>query len=453
MADTGSDCVWPLRVGLRNQKASMSSTFEQLKRLEGHRILPVALAVLIACVVGVTISQDATGAKKSRSAASAKKKLPTISSVQPLRGAVIDSVLTIKGKNFVTGKNKMVIVFQRVGSKRRFSARATATTSRKATVRVPNVAGDLIPDSSDRSGSPTENVFRLRAITKFGAAKKVTGSAISPQIVLTADAQEVDPRGPNGDCDGDKVANANDSDDDNDLLPDSTELAIATDTCSPDTDTDGASDYYEYRVAFEYNGGQDLVLPYPGLRPYPNPIVGDSGIDYDGDGMTALEEYKAWQYTGRMDRFYSDSDQTSLDPAITDGSLDEDNDRLPNLVELRVMRGGSPVRSLEYLRWDTDGDGLCDGLDDEDHDGPPTPLAMADCSSAVPNNGPGGSPPTLTGGGDPNGLIDADDNIYSNWYEWYNSGATLSPAPAIFNPCLPSGYPISPFCGGPFNPF
>lgn len=439
---------------MARRKHQMSSTFEQMKRFEIHRIVPVFLAVLIAFAVGVTIAQDATGAKKSRSAASKAKKLPTITGVEPLRGAAINSVLTIRGKNFVKGKNKMIVVFQRIGSKRRFSARATATSTKKATLRVPNVAGDMIPERASSPMLPTDNVFRLRAITKFGAAKRVTGPSISPQIAWAKVLNDADTRGPDGDCDADKVINSVDTDDDNDLLPDSTELAIATDVCETDTDLDGLSDYWEYRVAFEYNGSQNLVLPYPGLRPYPNPLLPDQNVDHDGDHMTAIMEYRAWQFTGRMDRFYSDANQNSLDPVITDGSLDEDNDRLPNLAEIYSMVGGVPAKKLDYLRWDTDGDGLCDGLDDEDHDGPPTPLAMADCNSPVPNNGPGGSPPTLTGGGDPNGLIDADDNIYSNWYEWYNEGAPhLTGATTVFDPCLPSVYPVSPYCPGPFNPF
>lgn len=440
----------------RAQKTFMSSTIGQLKRLEIHRIVLVALAMVIALAVGVTIANDAIGAnkKKSRAAAAAAKKLPTITNVDPLKGAAINSLLTIQGKNFVKGKNKMVFVFQRIGSKRRFSARGTASSTKKATVRVPNVAGDMIPESSGGVSAPTDNVFRIRAISKFGAARKVTGPSISPQIAWAKELNDETTRGPNGDCDKDAVLNKNDPDDDNDLLPDSTELAIATDVCETDTDLDGMSDYWEYRVAFEYNGSQNLVLPYPGLRPYPNPLLQDQNTDHDGDRMTAIMEYQAWQYTGRMDRFYSDANQNSIDPVITDGSLDEDNDRLPNLAEIYVMSGGNPGKSLEYLRWDTDGDGLCDGLDDEDHDGPPTPLAMADCNSPVPNNGPGGNPPTLSGGGDPNGLIDADDNRYSNWYEWYNEGApSIGNDGDAFDPCVPSLYPVSPYCPGPFNPF
>jgi hypothetical protein len=48
-------------------------------------------------------------------------------------------------------------------------------------------------------------------------------------------------------------------------------------------------------------------VPYPGKRPFPNALdPGDGGgagakssaYDFDGDGLTTLEEYRAWRYTG-----------------------------------------------------------------------------------------------------------------------------------------------------------
>ena len=36
-------------------------------------------------------------------------------------------------------------------------------------------------------------------------------------------------------------------------------------------------------------------MPYPGKRPYPNPLDGtDANTDYDGDSLTLGEEYKLW---------------------------------------------------------------------------------------------------------------------------------------------------------------
>lgn len=432
----------------------MSSLRLQTRGLQYFRILPVVFTLVLALAIGLTISQEAEGAKKAKSSATAKKKLPVITGVDPLKGVAINGELIIKGKNFVKGKNKIVVMFQRFGSKRRFSARGTATSTKRAVVRVPDVSGDMIPEQVGRVMLPTDNMFRLRVVTKYGVSKKLTSQSLSPVVSWAKVLNDEETRGPEGDCDSDKIKNKDDTDDDNDLLPDATELAIATDVCEKDTDLDGMSDYYEYRVGFEYNSGASLVIPYPSLRPYPNPLVADGNIDYDDDGMRGLHEYQAWQYTGSMARFYSDANPDSDGDGITDGAEDEDGDRLPNLAEINAFQRGAPPRELDYLKWDTDGDGLCDGLDDQDHDGPPTPLAVADCASAVPNNGPAGTPPSPVGSGDPNpGLIDADDNIYSNYYEWMIQGASPINAEWAYDPCVPSIYPISPYCEAPFNPF
>ena len=101
------------------------------------------------------------------------------------------------------------------------------------------------------------------------------------------------------------------------------------------------------------------------------------------------------------------------------------------------------MKDLNWLKTDTDGDGLCDGLDDQDHDGPPTPLSVADCSARVPNNGPlPAFPPTdpsnTVPGGDPDPTrIDGDDNRYSNFYEWYFEGADPDVVVAFYDACLP----------------
>lgn len=455
--------MWPIRVQHAHGRSALAPAQSQpimssmRFQTRGHlyfRILPVVLTFVLALAIGLTISQEADGAKKAKSSATAKKKLPVITGVDPLKGIPINGQLKIKGKNFVKGKNKIVVIFQRFGSKRRFSSRGTATSTKAATVRVPDVSGDMIAEQEGRDMLPTDNMFRLRVVTKFGASKKLTSQSLSPVVSWSKILNDEETRGPEGDCDFDKVKNKDDTDDDNDLLPDSTELAIATDVCERDTDLDGMSDYYEYRVAYEYNSGPALVIPYPSLRPYPNPLVADGNIDYDGDSMIALHEYQAWQYTGSMARFYSDANQDSDGDTIVDGAEDEDSDLLPNLAEIQAFQGGSPARELDFLKTDTDGDTLCDGLDDQDHDGPPTPLNQADCSTPVPNNGVGGNPSSPVGAGDPNpGLIDGDDNRYSNYYEWMIEGADPLSADWAYDPCIPSIYPISPYCEAPFNPF
>ena len=91
-------------------------------------------------------------------------------------------------------------------------------------------------------------------------------------------------------------------DDDKDLLADTIETSIGTDPCNSDTDGDGVEDGYEYQSARdlnddEYQGDPNQVLPYPGKRPYPNPLFADADVDYDGDSLTLAEEQSLWRYT------------------------------------------------------------------------------------------------------------------------------------------------------------
>jgi hypothetical protein len=98
----------------------------------------------------------------------------------------------------------------------------------------------------------------------------------------------------------------NDSaDHDGDLLPNTLELAIGTDPCLEDTDSDQMTDGWEYWSAKDLNV---KAVPYPGKRPFPNGLdpsdgapvgSGASSFDFDGDGLTTLEEFRAWRYTGR----------------------------------------------------------------------------------------------------------------------------------------------------------
>jgi hypothetical protein len=61
-------------------------------------------------------------------------------------------------------------------------------------------------------------------------------------------------------------------------------------------------DGFEYKSAVDLNDDEfqqpNNSLPYPGKKPYPNPLDGsDANLDFDGDGLTSLDEQKLWKYT------------------------------------------------------------------------------------------------------------------------------------------------------------
>ncbi|HEV7462272.1 MAG TPA: hypothetical protein VGN78_17195, partial [Solirubrobacteraceae bacterium] len=144
------------------------------------------------------------------------------------------------------------------------------------------------------------------------------------------------------------------------------------------------------------------ALPYPGKRPYPNALYADSNVDYDGDGLTMADEYAAWaRYAdSKFPLTYSDGTQNTGGPqpippgkayldingngTLSDDERDVDNDGLSNWVEAHGPLSGQgwwsaiyesekpylvTFAGTDWLDPDTDGDGLIDGLDDQDHDG------------------------------------------------------------------------------------
>ena len=215
---------------------------------------------------------------------------PTITRVQPMRISV-GGTLTITGRRFKSTRTKNTVIFRASDGRTAF-AKPRRATRRKLVVRVPASVSRLLKVADSRQ-LPTRLKLRVLA----GKFSKFTPKRLSP--VVTG-AGSGDGPGGGGSID---VCNST-ADYDGDLLSNSLELSIGTDPCLADTDGDQMTDGWEYWSAKDLN---IKAVPYPGKRPFTNALDPSDGgapgatfsaYDFDGDGLTSLEEYRAWRYTG-----------------------------------------------------------------------------------------------------------------------------------------------------------
>src|SRR5215210_6670246 len=225
-------------------------------------------------------------------AATKKAPAPQITRVQPMRISV-GGLLTITGHRFKTTRTKNTVIF-RAGDGRTAFVKPVRATKTKLVLRVPASVARLLKVSKSRQ-QPTRLKLRVLA----GTFSKFTPRRLSPVVTGVGDGDGT-PGGGGGNV---QVCNTS-ADYDNDLLSNDLELAIGTDPCLADTDNDGMTDGWEYYAAKDLN---IKAVPYPGTRPFPNaldpsdggaPGAKSSRYDFDGDGLTTLEEYRAWRVTG-----------------------------------------------------------------------------------------------------------------------------------------------------------
>jgi hypothetical protein len=332
--------------------------------------------------------------------ASAATKTPLIKSLSPMKLKVGEK-LTVKGKYFLSGKGKTRVFFVRAGGGAAY-ARSDSGSSTKLVVTLPGQLNKIL------KGKTARIQIRLLA-KKFGA---LTKAGKSPLVTPSGDGSGTGGGGGGAkNCmPNEKADAANDSDKDG--LNDALEVSIATDPCAADTDKDGVPDGYEYNSAQDLNStvlfGSGPLQPYPGKKPYPNALNPDQDTDYDGDGLSLADEYLLWHKKGDGQfplTSYSDGKQATqdvnADPSmpwqdmdgdgkLDDGELDADGDHLSNWDERsgRMTPGWwesmfdgnngfakeTPYATVTFpgtdmLDPDTNGDGIIDGLSDQDHDG------------------------------------------------------------------------------------
>jgi IPT/TIG domain len=329
-----------------------------------------------------------------------KKKVhsPVVRSIHPLK-LKIGEKLTIHGKYFRKGRHKDTIVFLGAG-KRVVWVKADRASSRTITLKLPSKLAVLL---AEKGGKQKATRLRVRIIARksgrsFTARRKSPIVSLAATIVSGTPQAEACPgaSNPQADSDADGLSNA-------------LEGQLKLDPCNADTDGDGVADGFEYQSALDLNrnaGTSAVPWPYPGKRPYPNPLdASDAGTDYDGDGMTLAEEYAGSKYLGfPQSMAYSDGDQTTgaaqtcgvnvpstycvyadtnLDGVLQDDEKDADGDGLPNWDEAQgretqawwaaAYLGERPYPisypDLNWLNPDSDGDGINDANDDTDHDG------------------------------------------------------------------------------------
>jgi hypothetical protein len=358
--------------------------------------LVLAIGCLLVPSTGAGAGLPALHAAARDKAPPASTSLPVITGVKPLR-LELGGTLTIVGRNFLPGKNRNTVVFFRDGAPAVFLRDGTATRTRMK-VKLTSKLGQFLIGRNNGERGPTR--FRLRVLARrFGA--RFTPRRLSPIVLPLKQpgprSRDTAPPAPT--CTLDSARAAPQADADGDALTNELELRVNTDPCNADTDGDTIPDGYEYEAALDYN---TRALPYPGKRPYPNPLdPTDANTDRDSDGLTMADEHAAWVLYGHSSfpLNYSDGTQTSGGPVqvtpetgwedmnqdgfLTDDEKDIDGDGLTNWDEAhgRMVPAwwlaafpSEPPYPLLYLQtnwldYDSDGDTLADGADDVDEDG------------------------------------------------------------------------------------
>jgi hypothetical protein len=345
-----------------------------------RRLFTICLLILsaTALLVSAPAASAATGVKASK---------PSITRVLPMRVSV-GNLLTIRGRNFKAKRTANTVIF-RGPSGRSVFAKPRRASREKLVLVVPGAVSRLLGGSLSK---PQPTRLKLRVLA--GSFSAFTSRRLSPVVTGFGSGDGRSGGGLGGGPGGGGTGSggpgpavkvcADDGDHDNDLLANDFESQIGTDRCLADTDGDQMTDGWEYYAAKDLNV---KAVPYPGKRPFPNALDPSDGspsgtfsaIDFDGDGLTTVEEYRAWRFTGSsFDEARADGLDLESPFSYSDGTKFSRASETPAVPAWRGPSYGLPAPSQAFPDtydmnrdagvWrdderDADGDGLANWLE------------------------------------------------------------------------------------------
>lgn len=376
-------------------------------RIQTRVLFPLLLALL-----ALGGSAGVASAKTTKKVAK-RSAYPVITAVSP-RYVQVGDYLTVKGRNFRPGVMRSTVAFYRSGRRVVFIKAIQASKTR---IKVP-ITEKVLPLFSD--AQTTKRWIKLRVIG-YKMSKRWTKMSrsvnINPVVKIDPDAPPPPPKALDQMTCPERGAANPGGDEDKDTVLNWMEKRYGTDVCNADSDGDGVSDGFEIWSAFDLNNQPYSLDPdaayTPFTKPSANPLdPNDANMDFDGDGLTMIQEYKLWvaggspfpklnysdglQATGGVVPASGANDPLDLngDMVLTDEERDFDADGLSNLVEFNTtgtrawwnkvkwrkphQTGNDTIVEIPYptifpetdaTAKDTDGDGILDGADDQDLDG------------------------------------------------------------------------------------
>jgi hypothetical protein len=257
------------------------------------------------CLLAVSATALLAGAPTASAASGAK---PSITRVLPMRVSV-GNVLTIRGNNFKAKRTANTVIF-RAPSGRSAFAKPRRASRRKLVLVVPGSVSRLLAGSLSKP-RPTRLKLRVLAgkfsaftsrrlspvVTGFGKGDGRSGGSLGGGTGTGGSVSGGSVHAP-----GVTLPCTSGPDHDGDMLSNALEAELKTSPCLADTDGDKVRDGYEYKSAVDLNNDDyqqpNQSLPYPGKRPYPNPLdPSDANTDFDGDSLSLAVEQRLWLFS------------------------------------------------------------------------------------------------------------------------------------------------------------